>query len=60
MEDFWGCILVIASITYFMFLVSLMTVLVIQNVSYVTMSVLVTLLIASVIMFMILYKYNKE
>ena len=37
-----------------------MTVLVIQNVSYVTMSVLVTLLIASVIMFMILYKYNKE
>lgn len=60
MEDFWGCIEVIASITYFMFLVSLMTVLVIQNVSYVTMSVLVTLLIASVIMFMILYKYNKE
>lgn len=60
MEDFWGHISVIASITYFMFLVSLMTVLVIQDVSFVTMSVLVTLLIASVIMFMILYKYNKK
>lgn len=60
MEDFWGHIPVIASITYFMFLVSLMTVLVIQDVSFVTMSVLVTLLIASVIMFMILYKYNKK
>ena len=60
MEDFIGCVLAMAGITYTIFLVSLMVMLITQDVNYITVSVLVVLLIASIIMFVISYKYCKE
>lgn len=60
MEDFFGCVLAMAGFTYVMVLVSLMVILITQDVNYVTVSVLVVLFIASIIMFVISYKYSKE
>lgn len=60
MEDFVGFVVAMAGITYVVFLVSLLVIMITQDVNYATASVLVVLLIASITMFVIAYKYCKE
>lgn len=60
MEDFWDSITAMACLTYSVFLVSLIVILIIQDVNYTTTSVLVVLSIASITMFIISHKHYKK
>lgn len=60
MEDFWDSITAMACLTYAVFLVSLIVILILQDVNYTTASVLVVLSIASITMFIISHKHYKE